>query len=95
MLRKIVTGVLILFLTSWCGLVLAVFPALWQGGLSEIKRSVIHIAGGNGLTEVPSGRLAAVRLSLIALLTIGTFYLRHVLRKRESVNQNTKGATTN
>ena len=49
MLRQIVTGVLILFLTFWCGLVLAVLPALWQDGLNGIKHSLIHIAGGNGL----------------------------------------------
>ena len=84
MLRQIVTGVLILFLTFWCGLVLAVLPALWQDGLNGIKDSLIHIAGGNGLFGDSSGRLAIVRLSMIVSLSIGTFYLRQVLRRRNN-----------
>src|SRR2546423_5945213 len=84
MLRKIVTGVLIFFLTFWCGLVLAVLPALWQDGLNGIKHSLIQIAGGNGLFGGSSGRLAIVRLSMIASLSIGTLYLRQVLRRRDN-----------
>ena len=76
------TALLIFFLTFWCALALALFSALFHDGLSGIRRSLIHIAGGNGLFRDSSDMLAAIRLSILALLTVATFYLRQRLRKR-------------
>ena len=76
MFRKILNGIFVLCVTAWCLLLIALAISLAEDPHSGIDRFIIHVAGQSGQFGIRSGEIAAWRISLLAVLTLGSIVFK-------------------
>jgi len=76
LLKRVATVVLVICLTAWCLLILALLTAAVENGLTGAGKSLLHIAGQTREVGFPSPTAVVWRLGFLAFLTAGAIYAK-------------------
>jgi hypothetical protein len=86
MVRRAATCVFVLCLTVWTILLLDLIIAIGHGGLSAIGSKLAYLFGETNDPFIRTGKMAFVRLSIIAIVTViaGIVRVKTSSNRRES-----------